>query len=50
MDDLLSWAAVGLMLVLSVVLMVPAAAGVVGFFLDEIAAAVEARTIRSCRR
>lgn len=42
-DNLLSWAAVGLMLVLSVVLMVPAAALVVGFFLDSIAAAVEAR-------
>ena len=42
-DDLLSWAAVGLMLALSVVLMVPVAAGVVGFFLDAIAAAVEAR-------
>jgi uncharacterized protein involved in cysteine biosynthesis len=42
-DDLLSWAAVGLMLALSVVLMVPVAAGVVGFFLDAIAAAVEAK-------
>lgn len=42
-DDLLSWAAVGLMLTLSVVLMVPVAAGVVGFFLDGIAAAVEAK-------
>jgi uncharacterized protein involved in cysteine biosynthesis len=42
-DDLASWAAVGLMLVLSVVLMVPAAAAVVGFFLDDVAAAVEAR-------
>lgn len=42
-DDLVSWAAVGLMLALSVVLMVPVAAGVVGFFLDRIAAAVEAR-------
>jgi uncharacterized protein involved in cysteine biosynthesis len=42
-DDLLSWAAIGLMLVLSVVLMVPVAAVVVGFFLDDIAAAVEAR-------
>ena len=31
------------MLVLSVVLMVPAAAAVVGFFLDDVAAAVEAR-------
>ncbi len=42
-DDLVSWAAVGLMLALSVFLMVPVAAGVVGFFLDAIAAAVEAR-------
>ena len=42
-DDLASWAAVGLMLVLSVVLMVPAAAGVVGFFLEDVAEAVEAR-------
>ena len=43
LDSLVSWAAVGLMVVLSVVLMVPAAAAVVGFFLDDIAAAVEAR-------
>lgn len=42
-DNLVSWGAVGLMLLLSVVLMVPVAAGVVGFFLDAIAAAVEAR-------
>jgi uncharacterized protein involved in cysteine biosynthesis len=43
LDDLASWAAVGLMLVLSVVLMVPVAAAVVGFFLDDVADAVEAR-------
>jgi uncharacterized protein involved in cysteine biosynthesis len=43
LDDLASWAAIGLMLVLSVVLMVPTAAAVVGFFLDDIAAAVETR-------
>ena len=43
LDSLVSWAAVGLMLVLSVVLMVPAAVAVVGFFLDDIAAAVESR-------
>ena len=43
LDSLVSSAAVGLMLVLSVVLMVPAAAAAVGFFLDDIAAAVEAR-------
>lgn len=42
-DNLLSWAAFGLMLALSVVLMVPAAAIVVGLFLDSIVAAVEAR-------
>jgi CysZ protein len=42
-DEAVSWAAVGLMLVLSVVLMVPVAAAVVGFFLEDIAAAVEAR-------
>ena len=42
-DDLVDWAAVALMLALSVVLMVPVAAGVVGFFLDGIAEAVEAR-------
>ena len=43
LDSLLSWAAVGLMLLLSVVLMVPAAAAVVGFLLDGIVDAVEAR-------
>lgn len=43
LDDVAFWGAAGLMLVLSVVLMVPAAAAVVGFFLDGIAAAVEAR-------
>jgi CysZ protein len=43
LDTLASWAAVGIMLLLSVVLMVPVAALVVGFFLDEIAEAVEAR-------
>ncbi|MBA3323881.1 MAG: EI24 domain-containing protein [Rhodobacteraceae bacterium] len=40
---LLSWAALGLMLALSVVLMVPATAAAAGFFLDDVAAAVEAR-------
>jgi CysZ protein len=43
LDDVASWAAVGLMLLLSIVLMVPVAAAVVGFFLDDVAAAVEAR-------
>lgn len=42
-DNLLSWAAIGVMLALSVVLMVPTAAAVVGFFLDDVADAVEAR-------
>jgi len=42
-DNLLSWAAIGLMLALSVVLMVPTAAAVVGFFLDNVADAVEAK-------
>lgn len=42
-DDLVDWAAVGVMLVLSVVLMVPVAAGVVGFFLEGVAEAVEAK-------
>lgn len=43
LDDIASWAAIGLLLALSVVLMVPVAAIVVGFFLEGIAAAVEAR-------
>jgi CysZ protein len=42
-DNLASWAALGIMLVLSAFLMVPVAALVVGFFLDEVAEAVEAR-------
>ncbi|WP_424930955.1 EI24 domain-containing protein [Amaricoccus macauensis] len=42
-DNMASWAAVGVMLALSVVLMVPVAAIVVGFFLDGIVSAVEAR-------
>jgi CysZ protein len=42
-DSVVSLAAIPLVLLLSVVLMVPVAAIVVGFFLDEIAAAVEAR-------
>lgn len=42
-DDLVSWAALGLVLLLSVVLMVPATAAAAGFFLDDVAAAVEAR-------
>lgn len=42
-DAIASWAALGVMMLLSVVLMVPVAAAVVGFFLDDIAAAVEER-------
>jgi CysZ protein len=42
-DAVASWAALAVMLVLSIVLMVPVAALVVGFFLDDIAAAVEER-------
>lgn len=42
-DDVAFWAAVGAGLVLSVFLMVPVAAAVVGFFLEGIAEAVEAR-------
>lgn len=42
-DAALSWAALGLMLALSVVLMVPATAAAAGFFLDDVAGAVEAR-------
>jgi CysZ protein len=42
-DTIASWAALAVMLVLSIVFMVPVAALVVGFFLDDIAAAVEAR-------
>lgn len=43
LDEIASWAAVGAMLLLSIVLMVPVAAAIVGFFLDEVADAVEAR-------
>lgn len=42
-DNLASWAAIGVMLALSVVLMVPVAAVVVGFFLDSIVSAVETK-------
>jgi uncharacterized protein involved in cysteine biosynthesis len=43
LDDVAFWAAAGGVLVLSVFLMVPVAAAVVGFFLDGVAAAVEER-------
>jgi uncharacterized protein involved in cysteine biosynthesis len=42
-DSIVSWTAIAITLVLSVVLMVPVAAIVVGFFLEEISVAVEAR-------
>lgn len=43
LDDLASIAAIGTMLLASVVLMVPATAAAAGFFLDDVADAVEAR-------
>lgn len=43
LDDAAGWATAGTVLVLSVFLMVPVAALVVGFFLDDIATAVEDR-------
>ncbi|MBM7068087.1 EI24 domain-containing protein [Actibacterium sp. 188UL27-1] len=42
-DDLLSWAFVGVMLVASIFLMVPVASLFTGFFLEDVAAAVEAK-------
>lgn len=42
-DAAASWAVIGLVLALSVVLMAPAAAAAASFFLDDVAAAVEAR-------
>ncbi|MBU2963732.1 EI24 domain-containing protein [Citreicella sp. C3M06] len=42
-DDAVSWGAVPLMLLLSVVLMVPVASAVTGLFLDDVAQAVEDR-------
>lgn len=41
LDDILSWASVILMLVLSVFLMVPVASAITSMFLDEVAQAVE---------
>lgn len=43
LDNLAFWGTIGLMLALSVVLMVPTAAVVIGFFLDGIVSAVEAK-------
>lgn len=43
LDDILSWGSVVLMIGLSVFLMVPVAAAFTGFFLDDVADAVEAR-------
>lgn len=42
-DDLLSWASIFLMLFLSIFLMIPVASAFTGLFLEDIAAAVEAR-------
>ena len=42
-DDLISWAFIGIMLAASVFLMVPVASLFTGFFLEDVAAAVEAR-------
>lgn len=42
-DDVLSWAALPVMLVLSVVLMVPVASAITSIFLEEVAQAVEDR-------
>ena len=42
-DDLISWASVPLMLLLSIFLMVPVASAFTGLFLDDVADAVEAR-------
>lgn len=43
LDDLLSWSALILLMVLSVFLMVPVASAITSMFLDEVAAAVEDR-------
>ena len=42
-DDLLSWGALLLMLILSMFLMIPVASAITSFFLDDVAKAVEAR-------
>lgn len=42
-DDLLGWSSLILMLAMSVFLMVPVASAITSFFLDDVAAAVEAR-------
>lgn len=42
-NDLLSWGSLALMLVMSLFLMVPVASAFTGFFLDDVAASVEAR-------
>lgn len=41
LDDFASWAAIGLMLLLSVFLMVPVASAITSMFLDDVAQAVE---------
>ncbi|MEO1397832.1 MAG: EI24 domain-containing protein [Pseudomonadota bacterium] len=42
-DDILSWASLGFMILMSVFLMVPVASVFTGFFLEDVAAAVETR-------
>lgn len=46
-DGLAWWAAIGVMMVLSVILMVPVAGAFTGLFLDDVADAVEARHYRA---
>ncbi|NDV02192.1 EI24 domain-containing protein [Pseudoroseicyclus tamaricis] len=43
LDDLLGWGSLALMLVLSVFLMIPVASAITSMFLDDVAAAVEAK-------
>ena len=43
LDDLLGWTSLIAMMVMSIFLMVPVASAITGFFLDDVAAAVEAR-------
>lgn len=43
LDDLLSWSSLIAMMVMSIFLMVPVASAITGLFLDDVAAAVEAR-------
>ncbi|MEM7521163.1 MAG: EI24 domain-containing protein [Pseudomonadota bacterium] len=49
-DDLVSWGGVFLLLFLSVFLMIPVASAITSMFLDDVAAAVEARHFRDLPR